>query len=519
MFMNSSMEVEVRFPPSAAGADAHTPGPRKAYNLSVRNLCYAPDERSTLLRVLHSVRARCLSLVPCLSNRARPPSISPTSVHTNQIYEMERQEDIDAEGGSVQLEGTASPADRSPSNSRSGRSGSSRRTILKNVSFDALSGEVTAIAGPSGAGKSTLLSLMAGQLQAPAPAGSWPQPHSLLVNGAPVSATQMRRIAGYVTQDDDALFPFLTVHETLLYSARLRLPAAVPWPDKLAKVDAVMEELRLTGVAHSLIGHSSDVLLSQARQISGGERRLTSIGVQSVHDPSILFLDEPTSGLDSSAALQVVAMLQAAAASKCRTIVLSVHQPSALMLRHFSKILLLADGQVAHDGSLDELAARLQAAGRCIPPEMSALEYAVHSQGIVLGPCVDRVVKTASATRWHSQPSGTASPRHPPAQYCAAHLEYANGWPLETCILASRFYRTTFRGRSVASTILLQVLVTSLGLGLLFAHTGQRLGERGIHQRNGFLAYSLTFLLTRSAAPVRPNMCTPIPRIFSDLDS
>ncbi|KAL0306812.1 UNVERIFIED_CONTAM: ABC transporter G family member 10 [Sesamum radiatum] len=88
--------------------------------------------------------------------------------------------------------------------------------VLKNISCEAKPGELTAIAGPSGAGKTTLLEILAGTI------ATCGVPGRVLVNDMPMNAAHFRRVSGYVTQDE-ALFPHLTVEETLMYSARLRL--------------------------------------------------------------------------------------------------------------------------------------------------------------------------------------------------------------------------------------------------------------------------------------------------------
>ena len=62
--------------------------------------------------------------------------------------------------------------------------------------------------------------------------------------------------------------------------------------------------------------------------ISGGERKRTSIGVELITDPSLIFLDEPTTGLDSTTALQVILLLKDLA-SKGKTVISTIHQPSS----------------------------------------------------------------------------------------------------------------------------------------------------------------------------------------------
>nr|GFA43740.1 ABC transporter G family member 10 [Tanacetum cinerariifolium] len=143
---------------------------------------------------------------------------------------------------------------------------------------------ILTIAGPSGAGKTTLLDILAGNISSNQVSGH------VLINNHPIDTKQFRRLAGYVTQDD-ALFPSLTVEETLMYSAFLRLRCGRK--EAVDRVKILINELGLDHVSGSRIGEGSN------RGISGGERRRVSIGVELVHDPSVILIDEPTSGLDS----------------------------------------------------------------------------------------------------------------------------------------------------------------------------------------------------------------------------
>ncbi|KAF5960600.1 hypothetical protein HYC85_001809 [Camellia sinensis] len=160
------------------------------------------------------------------------------------------------------------------------------RHVLKGVNFQAKPWEILAIMGPSGAGKSSLLEILSGKLT--------PQSASIFVNQKPIDKARFKKISGYVTQKD-TLFPLLTVEETLMFSAKLRL--RLPQSQLSSKVKSLIQELGLSHVAAARVGDD------RVRGISGGERRRVSIGVDVIHDPKVLILDEPTSGLDSTSAL------------------------------------------------------------------------------------------------------------------------------------------------------------------------------------------------------------------------
>ena len=83
--------------------------------------------------------------------------------------------------------------------------------------------------------------------------------------------------------------------------------------------------------------------MKKKRGISGGERKRTSIGVELLTNPSLIFLDEPTTGLDSSTALNLM-MLIKKLASEGRTIISTIHQPSSDIFNSFDKLILLVEG-------------------------------------------------------------------------------------------------------------------------------------------------------------------------------
>jgi ABC-type multidrug transport system ATPase subunit len=156
--------------------------------------------------------------------------------------------------------------------------------LLSNAKGSVQSGQVMAIMGPSGAGKTTLLDILANRTKSGQVTGN------VYVNGQEIPREKYKRLIGYVDQED-TMIPTLTVYETILYSALLRLPRSMSEAAKKFRVMEVMQELGIDGIKDSKIGQADN------RSISGGERRRVAIACELVTSPSILFLDEPTSGL------------------------------------------------------------------------------------------------------------------------------------------------------------------------------------------------------------------------------
>jgi ABC-type multidrug transport system ATPase subunit len=217
------------------------------------------------------------------------------------------------------------------------------KTILNGISGIVCPGEMLAMLGPSGSGKTTLLTALGGRLGTSTNTAS----HfsgKITYNGQPFSGA-MRRRTGFVAQDD-VLYPHLTVIETLHYTALLRLPSTLSAAEKTAHAEAVMVELGLARVAHSMIGGVRGV-----RGVSGGERKRVSIGLEMLVNPSLLLLDEPTSGLDSTTASKIIGTLKRMSVQGRRTVVVTIHQPSSRLYHMFDKVLLLsADGSPIYYG-------------------------------------------------------------------------------------------------------------------------------------------------------------------------
>ncbi|GAV79148.1 ABC_tran domain-containing protein/ABC2_membrane domain-containing protein [Cephalotus follicularis] len=202
------------------------------------------------------------------------------------------------------------------------------KAILNGITGIVCPAEILAMMGPSGSGKTTLLTALGGRL-------TGKQSGKITYNGHPFSSAIKRR-TGFVAQDD-VLYPHLTVYETLLFTARLRLPNSLNREEKSHHVERVITELGLTSCRNIMIGGPL------FRGISGGEKKRVSIGQEMLINPSLLLLDEPTSGLDSTTAQRILNTIKRLA-SGGRTVVTTIHQPSSRLYHMFDKVVLLSEG-------------------------------------------------------------------------------------------------------------------------------------------------------------------------------
>lgn len=154
------------------------------------------------------------------------------------------------------------------------------KTIIENMSGVAKPNEIIGLLGPSGSGKTVLLNIISSRLHLPK--GSEYEGNVYINGKQPFTRDLFGKLAAYVMQDD-VLLETLTPYECLKFSANLRLTSTSE--EKEARVMKVIEDLRLKGCMHTMVGN---VL---KKGISGGERKRTSIGVEIVTDPSLIILD------------------------------------------------------------------------------------------------------------------------------------------------------------------------------------------------------------------------------------
>ncbi|KAH0704878.1 hypothetical protein KY290_012000 [Solanum tuberosum] len=205
-----------------------------------------------------------------------------------------------------------------------------RLVLLNGVCGAFRPGVLTALMGVSGAGKTTLMDVLAGRKTGGYIEGS------IKISGYPKKQETFARISGYCEQND-IHSPYVTVYESLVYSAWLRLPSDVDEKTRKMFVDEVMELVELTPLRSALVG------LPGVNGLSTEQRKRLTIAVELVANPSIIFMDEPTSGLDARAAAIVMRTVRNTVDTG-RTVVCTIHQPSIDIFEAFDELFLMKRG-------------------------------------------------------------------------------------------------------------------------------------------------------------------------------
>jgi ABC-2 type transport system ATP-binding protein len=214
-------------------------------------------------------------------------------------------------------------------------------SILENVNFEIEQGKLVAIAGPSGSGKSTLIEGVAGRLT--------PNEGEIQILDMDTDKDRMKinKLVGFVPQH-----PELSLDQKVWQNM---MNSAIKW--EVEKPEEKSEEI----LKRLDIYKRKDI---PAKNLSGGQLKRLSLGMELIREPPILVLDEPTTGLDPTSRDQIITALSKIVFNQKKTCILTTHFMDEA--EHCDEVLLVGDKGIIAKGSPTELARRMPGMGKVV---------------------------------------------------------------------------------------------------------------------------------------------------------
>eukprot|EP00550_Attheya_septentrionalis_P002132 CAMPEP_0198291248 /NCGR_PEP_ID=MMETSP1449-20131203/8839_1 /TAXON_ID=420275 /ORGANISM="Attheya septentrionalis, Strain CCMP2084" /LENGTH=615 /DNA_ID=CAMNT_0043989865 /DNA_START=103 /DNA_END=1947 /DNA_ORIENTATION=- len=368
------------------------------------------------------------------------------------------------------------------------------RKLLSDVWGEVPKKEITAIMGPSGAGKTSLLNILAGRASS---RGKLHIDADVRLDNYSVNPTKLevRKQIAFVAQDD-SLQVTSTPREAIKFSARLRLPRGVTDHSLDVLTNRMLTELGLTHCAETYVGGA---LL---KGISGGERKRTSVGVELVVKPALVFLDEPTSGLDSYSAVQLVSVLKKVA-NAGSSVLFTIHQPASEIFNSFDHLILMNKGRVMYQGSVSKVPAYFADRNHAQPPNYNPADWIMTvAQSVPLKeleddgffPMDERTMGDAFVARDSSQHDALGVSKHVLEKQDDFDARPV-GMSTEVAMLFQREIKNVMRDRAALGARFGLTIFLSTLIGIIFLNVGETDSSKQVNLQSHFGAIIMVLLM------------------------
>ena len=213
-----------------------------------------------------------------------------------------------------------------------------RDILLDSVRFDIEKGEMICLLGPSGAGKTTILDALAGRKE--------PTKGNIKIFEKDVRNKEVKQFIGFVPQNPE-IYNEQTVEQNLKNSA-------IKW--------GVKDEKKLERILYQIKLHNKKDV--KARNLSGGQKKLLSLGMELMHDAELFVLDEPTTGLDPNTRNEIITLLSQLVSQQHKTILFSTHFMDDA--EDCDKVIIVADSKIVAYGPPSKLEKMLPGGGKIV---------------------------------------------------------------------------------------------------------------------------------------------------------
>ncbi|XP_023177520.2 ATP-binding cassette sub-family G member 4 [Drosophila hydei] len=358
------------------------------------------------------------------------------------------------------------------------------KEILHNVCGKFPGSQLIAIMGPSGAGKSTLLDALSG-FKTTGVDGS------IRLNGRRRDLPSFRRMSCYITQDD-RLQPLLTVTENMHIAADLKLGENVSYEEKESRIEDILLLLGLYDHDQTLTG-----------RLSGGQKKRLSIAMELINNPTVMFLDEPTTGLDSSSCTKVLELLKRLT-TQGRTIICTIHQPTAKLFQIFDQVYVLSSGNCVYQGGTQKMVPFLQSVELPCPmyhnPADYIIELACGEYGFDKIDTLKTASENGSSLTWFNNPGAVLRSealihKHPiPKRSKNVSLENTS-FMNQCTVLLRRGYIKSGRDTTLTHLRLFVNIAVAVLYGAMYDHSGKE-GSRVLDNYNLLFAILMHHSMT-----------------------